>query len=97
MTTVHNMNRAYRIALICGVVPLTVGIFIFILWLVTRWDWLETAGLITIVGGCASFPVGMMALGYYCWIEGYVTNGLGGHAEVVINQDGTFSVSDLSF
>ncbi len=38
------MIRAYRIALICGAVPLLLGVSIFTLWLITRWHWLPWAG-----------------------------------------------------
>ena len=61
------MNRAFRVALICGVLPLLFGVSIFLLWLVTRWDWLEMAGVFTLFGGVALFLVGAIALARFCW------------------------------
>ncbi|SIO67317.1 hypothetical protein SAMN05444166_8332 [Singulisphaera sp. GP187] len=42
------MSPYYKISLICGATPLFVGIAIFLLWLITRWDWLMAAGLLTL-------------------------------------------------
>jgi len=56
------MKRVYRIAVICGFIPLLVGISIFVIWLITRSDWLMLAGLLTIYGGIALFVVGAIAL-----------------------------------
>lgn len=60
------MNGAYRVALICGTLPLLVGVSIFVLWLVTRWDWLTLAGFYTLFGGVVIFLVGVVALACYC-------------------------------
>jgi hypothetical protein len=57
-----DVNRAYRIALFCGACPLVVGVSIFLLWLKTHWEWLETAGLLTIGLGCLFFVVGTVLL-----------------------------------
>lgn len=62
------MNRAYRVALICGASPLLVGVSVFLLWLVTRWDWLMAAGMLTLYGGVAIFLVGALALARFCWL-----------------------------
>jgi hypothetical protein len=62
-----DMNRAYRNALLCGACPLVVGVTIFLLWLVTRWDWLILAGLCTIVGGVVAFLIGAFSLAIYFW------------------------------
>lgn len=59
------MKPAYRIALFCGAIPLACGTFIFVLWLVTRWDWLMAAGLATIIGGVFVFLIGTIALACY--------------------------------
>jgi hypothetical protein len=56
------VNRAYRLALFCGACPLVVGVSIFLLWLVTRWEWLPQAGILTILGGCVLFLIGSFAL-----------------------------------
>ena len=62
------MNRTYRIALICGATPLFIGVSIFLLWLVTRWNWLMMAGLYTIYGGVPIFLIGVVALTRFCWL-----------------------------
>ena len=62
------MNRAYRLALVCGAFPLLIGVSIFVLWLITRWDWLMMAGIFTFYGGVAVFLVGVLALAHYCWL-----------------------------
>jgi len=62
------MNRAYWVALLCGVIPLVVGASIFMLWLITRWDGLMTAGIYTLYGGVAVFSVGILALARYYWL-----------------------------
>jgi hypothetical protein len=59
------MRRAYQIALFCGAFPLTCGTLVFLLWLVTRWDWLMTAGIVTIIGGLQVFLIGNIALAWY--------------------------------
>ena len=65
---VPDMNHAYRIALTCGVTPLLVGVTIFLLWLITRWDWLMIAGAATLYGGVAAFFVGAAAVARMCWL-----------------------------
>jgi hypothetical protein len=62
------MSRTYRIATICGATPLLVGVVIFLLWLVTRWDWLMAAGMFTIYGGVAMLLFGAIALVRFCWL-----------------------------
>jgi uncharacterized membrane protein YdcZ (DUF606 family) len=62
------MNRAYRLSLACGIVPLVAGVGIFLAWVVTRQDWLMTAGMITLVAGFIAFCVGAVALGRFCWL-----------------------------
>lgn len=59
------MNRAYRIALICGALPLLLGVGIFLLWLATRRDALAIAGIYLIYLGLALFVVGLAALAVY--------------------------------
>jgi hypothetical protein len=61
------MNWPCRIAWFCGACPLLVGISIFVLWLITHWQWLMMAGLITICGGIALIAIGMIALVYGRW------------------------------
>ena len=62
------MNRAYRLALVCGAFPLLIGVSIFVLWLITRWDWLMMAGICTLYGGVAIFLVGVLAIARFCWL-----------------------------
>src|SRR5437773_2930664 len=62
------MNRAYRVAVICGALPLVVGVSIFLLWLITGWDWLMMAGIFTLYGGVAIFVIGAVALARFCWL-----------------------------
>ena len=62
------MNRAYRVALISGALPLLVGVSLFTLWIITRWDWLIMAGVFALYGGVAIFCVGAVALARFCWL-----------------------------
>ena len=62
------MNRAYRLSLVCGIVPLVTGVGIFLAWVATRQDWLMTAGMIALVAGFISFCIGAVALGRFCWL-----------------------------
>jgi len=59
------MNRAYRLALACGAIPLLMGVSVFLLWLITRWDGLMVAGMVTLCGGMALFLIGVVALMRY--------------------------------
>lgn len=60
--------RAYRLALICGALPLVVGIGIFLLWLVTDWNGLRIAGIVMIYGGLVIFALGAGALARFWWL-----------------------------
>ena len=62
------MNHAYRLALTCGAVPLLLGVSIFFLWVITRWDWLMMAGVATLYAGVAAFFIGAFALACFCWL-----------------------------
>jgi hypothetical protein len=62
------MNRAYRNAVICGAVPLIVGVSVFLLWLVTRWDQLMMAGVATLYAGSFMLLVGVLELARYGWL-----------------------------
>ena len=52
----------YRLAVLCGVVPLLAGAAIFTAWTLTGWRWLMLAGLVTIGIGTVVFLVGCLAL-----------------------------------
>ena len=56
------MKNAYRVAIICGILPLLAGVLIFLLWLITRWSWLMTAGVLTIWVGMMLVFIGTVAL-----------------------------------
>lgn len=60
------MKGAYQVALLCGAVPLLVGISVFLLWVATRQDWLMGAGAFVLFAGFAFFMVGVVALVRYC-------------------------------
>ncbi|MFI5403179.1 MAG: hypothetical protein ACHQ1G_09595 [Planctomycetota bacterium] len=62
------MKGAYRLALLCGALPLVVGVSVFLLWLVTRADGLMLLGFFVLCGGLAFFAVGVLALGRFCWL-----------------------------
>ena len=63
----NSMDRTFRIALLCGLLPLLVGVSLFVLWIITGWDWLMVGGFFTLYGGLASFLIGAIALARYCW------------------------------
>lgn len=63
------MPRSYRIALLCGALPLCCGLIIFIAWTQTRQWQLETAGFYTIIAGCFLFLIGAAALLRFCRIS----------------------------
>ncbi|MBX7157612.1 MAG: hypothetical protein K1X66_04410 [Verrucomicrobiae bacterium] len=62
------MKRAYQIALVCGILPLFIGILIFLLWLVTRQNWLMAVGVFTIWLGVIMVLIGAVALIRFCWL-----------------------------
>jgi len=62
-----SMNRSLHVAALCGVLPLLVGVLLFVVWVITRWDWLMLGGLFTLYVGLACFIVGVIALAQYCW------------------------------
>lgn len=62
------MKGAYRVALLCGALPLVAGTSIFALWVVTRSELLMAAGALLLFVGLALFAVGVVALGRYCWL-----------------------------
>ena len=60
------LNRAHRIASICGAMPLLLGTAIFVAWLVARWNWLMIAGAVVLYGGLAVVAAGVIALALSC-------------------------------
>ena len=67
-------SRTYRFSLVCGALPLVVGLVIFFLWLATGWRWLELAGFYTLFGGLLFFVAGVIAL--LIWSVGTNQSGL---------------------
>ncbi|MBL4883484.1 MAG: hypothetical protein JKY95_02975 [Planctomycetaceae bacterium] len=63
------MKWPQKTAVVCGAVPLICGISIFLLWLLTRWEWLMGAGLITLGVGIVLFLIGILSLFVY-WTSG---------------------------
>lgn len=51
-----------RSAFVCGLIPLITGTSIFLLWVLTRWDWLFVAGMLTIIAGVFVFLCGIACL-----------------------------------
>jgi len=56
------MPRLLKTAFLCGVLPLSAGTLVFLAWLITRWDWLMVAGLVTIFLGLVCFVMGAVGL-----------------------------------
>ncbi len=59
------MTTSYRIAVLCGALPLAIGVLTFTTWLLVRAPWLMLAGLYTIGIGLLLFLIGASALAYY--------------------------------
>jgi hypothetical protein len=63
------MSRALKSAIVLGLIPLLGGLLIYGVWRVTRWSWLETAGLITIAVGLLCVLIGAITLAWHLWQE----------------------------
>lgn len=59
------MTRWLRVAFLCGLLPLCVGICVFVAWGVTRAPWLEFAGLVTLAAGTLLAIAGLLATAIY--------------------------------
>lgn len=59
------MSRALKITIWCGIVPLCFGIGIFLLWLLTRMDFLMSAGAVTACVGFWIVCVGAVSLAVF--------------------------------
>lgn len=55
-------QRSYRCAVLCGTIPLLMGVCIFLVWWRTRWLWLMNAGLLNIVAGLLIVSFGLLCL-----------------------------------
>ncbi len=58
-------RTSLRIAKVCALLPLISGILVLALWLATKWNWLQLAGLLVLMGGGFLFLVGVIALILY--------------------------------
>lgn len=67
MKAERSFEYLYRIAFLCGLLPLTIGTGIYLLWLVTEWDVLMVAGIFTIWGGLACVAIGFIAAAIYAF------------------------------
>ncbi len=56
------MNLQHRIAFYCGLFPLFSGVAVFVLWLITGFEWLEFAGLLLLIIGWICFLFGLLFL-----------------------------------
>jgi uncharacterized membrane protein YgaE (UPF0421/DUF939 family) len=56
------VTRFHKLAVQCAVIPLSVGVGVFLLWLATGWGWLALAGLAVLIGGFVAFLVGVVVL-----------------------------------
>ncbi len=59
------MQRPLLIAILCGAIPLALGLAIFLVWVFARQEWLMVAGLCNIGCGLVMFFVGVFCLAYY--------------------------------
>ncbi len=55
-------TRLYRAAWLCGLLPLTVGIAIYLVWELTQWNPLLLAGLVTLYAGTVCVAVGLVCV-----------------------------------
>jgi hypothetical protein len=62
------LNRAHRVAAFCGATPLALATVIFLLWLVTRQEWLMIVGLFLLYAG-----LGALVLGIACAVKAWWT------------------------
>ena len=55
-------TRRVKVPLVFGAAPLTIGISMFLLWLITGWQWLELVGIFVLYTGFASVVSGLVLL-----------------------------------
>lgn len=56
------MNRLLKCSIALGASPLIIGTLIYCAWRLTRWDWLEMMGIMTILIGIIAFLGGAVCL-----------------------------------
>jgi hypothetical protein len=59
---ISRMNHWFRVALLCALIPLVVGVAVFVGWVWTRALWLMISGYYVIVVGIVLFLAGLIAL-----------------------------------
>ncbi|MEM1041776.1 MAG: hypothetical protein AAGI91_04020 [Bacteroidota bacterium] len=57
----------YRVAMLCGILPMTVGVAVYLLYEITRWDSLPLIGMFTIRGGLVSVAIGFVCVIAYAF------------------------------
>ena len=62
------MVALHYVALLCGVGPMAIGAFVFVIFLITRSPGAAIFGFMTIVAGCAAAVLGAVCLGVY-WFQ----------------------------
>src|SRR5215470_3351032 len=55
-------TRRVKVPLVFGPAPLTIGISVFLLWLITGWRWLEVVGIFVLYTGFVSVVSGLVLL-----------------------------------
>jgi hypothetical protein len=55
-------KRLYRAALIFGLLPLAIGLGVFLCWYAADWDWLPSAGMATVFWGSIATLLGLVCL-----------------------------------
>jgi hypothetical protein len=58
----RSLSRPIKWAIALGAAPLVTGVTVYLLWRITRWPWLELAGLATIAVGCLAVLAGVVLL-----------------------------------
>jgi hypothetical protein len=62
------MVWSWRLAIIAGVTPLVAGILTFIVWYITRAEWLMVTGIFIIYAGLGFFCLGLLSIGVFSYI-----------------------------
>jgi hypothetical protein len=81
--------------LFCGALPLVVGVSIFVLWVLTRWDGLMIAGLATVCVGLVLFAMGVIALAAACLEAARAPEAPGRRAWLVVFGGGGLLLSNF--
>jgi uncharacterized membrane protein len=63
------MKKLYPVSIIFGAAPLIIGVSVFIVWYFSKAEFLEIAGIFTILGGLVSVVVAAISLIIYLWYQ----------------------------